>query len=257
MQGSTNFPHSDIVVEQRPEGYIVTFTLPPDPGRYVCFVRLKDAAGNDFAEYYVIERRPPTPLAPPDTTVACPPCIPSLAPMQKLVPEPLFELQDLQQAGEWWGGVLPVGICPSAYLCPLTPADPGAEWVDITLHFANRVLGRWVEGTHELRAQGVLRRSDDEVEEERFVSTAYKQESLIRAYKRKYELELFIAFPCLLWEVELIKFAKRVDISARQGLVRSVNNLIPEEFSVSDLSDAYRVRITLREEVYREEHRYK
>lgn len=256
LQGSTNFPHSDIVVQQTTAGYTVTFTLPSTPARYVCFVRLKDDAGHDFAEYYVVEQKPPLPT-PPQGVTLCPPCVPSTTPLRKLVPEAVSGLTDVQPAGEWLQGTLPVGVCPSAYLCPLAAGDPGAEWVDITLHFANRVMGRWVEGEHELRAQGVLRRSDDELEEERFVSTAYKQESLIRAYKRKYELELFIAFPCLLWEVELIKFAKRVDISARQGLVRSVNNLIPEEFSVSDLSDAYRVRITLREEVYREEHRYK
>lgn len=283
VQADSENPHPDITILTNPGSYdpitgafvggsdliIIRFTtanLPP--GRYVLLVRAAAKLnasdtippGADLCEYYTLTIPEPLPEAPAGES-ACPPCVPLLSSetFPLLFPEPPTRGGDpifSTPAGEWYAATAEAG-CYDTWHCGFVQATTiPPEWVDVTLHFDNRVYGRTVQGTCKLRLQGALRRLDDEYTSERYITRGYDEEDIWRGYRARYELMLFISAPCMLWQAELIKFARRVDVFTRSGLIRTVEGLIAEDFSVQDLHSAAVVTIKLREQVYRKEYRY-
>jgi hypothetical protein len=148
-------------------------------------------------------------------------------------------------------------VCFDKYHCGFyETSEIPAQYVDITAHFDNRVWGRVVQGQSLTRVAGAIERISDEVETERYVSKLYDEDDILRAFKAKYKLTVLVRAACELFAVELLKYAKTLDVKARQGLLREVKDVVVESFEVETRYSVLRVTITLRERVFRKEYRY-
>lgn len=255
-----------------PYTFFADFPKPTQPGVYKFYLRCKVFFLNDntatttevldAAEVYTLTIPPSLPPA-PTGEADCTPCVPVLPSetVPLLFPEPPKDpagnVLPHTPAGDWYQLQGAAGMCFEKYHCALAEAKTiSASFVDVLMHFDNRVWGRSVVGTSLLRAHGMLERIADEYSVERYVRKDYNEDDILRSYRRRYRLVLFITAPCALWHAELIKFAQRVDVTQRVGLVREVKDLVAEEFDIADLRSAYKITITLRERIFRHEARY-
>ncbi len=246
---------------------VVLCPIPDEAGRYVVLVRVQIRRNDgvpkyDYAELYSVERREQIPALPRGET-DCPPCIP----MQQgeaipvLFPELPRDCQGqllvYSNAGDWYQYQATGPITFNAYHCGfiVVPRIP-ENYLDLELEFDNRVWGRAVRGRHLVRLPGVLRRIDDEYSVERYVTRTRLEGDIYRGYRRRYEVEVLVLSPCALWGLELAKFAKRIKVKTRTGMIREVNNLVAEDFSVNDKGAGLKAILRLREETYRHEYRY-
>lgn len=161
-------------------------------------------------------------------------------------------------AGQWFlHNITPNTCVDSIYESTMLVAYIPSDYIDITLHFSNRVDGAYVQGVHSFRVRGVLRRQDDETVEERYVTQQRNELSLFRGYRKQYELELYLNNALQLNSVELMKYARSVSIRTRRGLIRDYKQLIVQDYKVIDNIERITVIVSLREELLRVDYRYK
>ncbi len=281
-QSNNEFPNpayttSPLILPLSDTTFSVQIPKPTAAGRYKAYVRVSAYVYEpddiedygiffvaSFAEVYEFVVPPPLPPAPTGTS-ECVVCIPRLAgeAITLLFPEPPRDaehnLLPHTPAGDWYKYQLPAsgGVCFDKYHCGFyETSEIPAQYVDIIAHFDNRVWGRVVQGASLTRVVGALERISDDVEVERYVARSYDEDDILRAFKAKYKLTVLIRTACELFAVELLKFAKRLDVKARQGLLREVYDVVVESFEVETRYSVLRVTMTLRERYYRKEYRY-
>jgi len=281
-QSNNEFPNPDYTTSPliQPYGdttFTIQFPKPTSPGSYKFYVRLSAykydpdniTAGinfeTTFAEVFELVVPPPLPPAPQGGS-ECIVCIPRLAgeTITLLFPEPPTAPGGSPlphtPAGDWYQYTLPLAgaVCFEKYHCGwYETQEIQLYYVDLLMNFDNRVWGRVVQGTNFLRVAGELERISDEIETERYVTKLYDEDDILRAFRARYRLTAVVRSACELWALELAKYAKTIDITARRGLVRSVEGLVVESFEIQDTkASLIRVTITLRERVFRREYRY-
>jgi hypothetical protein len=143
------------------------------------------------------------------------------------------------------------------------PAIPD-DWVDIIGFFEGSVLGRPiptgghpVDAMHKARLRGQIIRIDDEYVTESFISSAYKEEDIVRSYSPRYQLKLIAQTPCDLSHIDLLKFAAHWTVINRSNrmLPSEIRFLRPAEISLSDSGEHTMVTITLKPLRWRDEYR--
>jgi len=133
------------------------------------------------------------------------------------------------------------------------------EWIDIVGYFRGSVKNAAIPNgaKHKARFRGRIVRLDDEYSVEDFVSSAYKQEDIVRAYAARYQIEIFAHTPCDLANIDILKMAEYWEITNRSNkmLPSMLYYLKPAEVSIADSGEHAKVTITLKELKWRDEYR--
>jgi len=250
------------------KGYTITLdknALPP--GQYRLHVRHSVRRGDlrgeglwvsEDEESYFYDFAITAPAEPPSGPPLAPDfCIPK-------IPAVVGENWDVlyQDAnGDWQTFAALITGCDLQNYCgcfDLTSVVPDT-YIDIVGYFRGAIHGRVVPNNamHKARFRGRIIRLADEYTTEDFVSSLYKAEDIVRAYTRKYQIELFLQTPCDLTNLDLLKFAWKWDVVNRSNkLIPSlIRDLRPGEVDISDSGAHVKATINLKTLTWRDEYR--